>query len=245
VSRIAARAVGLATGVILGLALLVFVAYSASVSISVPMVMKASPTPNPSPSPTPKPVYRVIGEDRILSLWTRDGLGHACPISPTDALTADHVAVTREAAWGPGAGFAPYVVWGDQLGNTGTAQWQWSDKRRDLSLIRVVSGTKIFPAFLRRADRAPEIGDKVYVVGFKYGGGVGDETLEVKVTGRTAGMLVYSASPGRGSSGSCVLNARGEVVGINVWMLHGEGVALLVVGEDWATVPDQFLEGSR
>lgn len=214
-------------------------------SVSAPTkVPTVSASPSPSPSPTPKPPEHVIGEDRVVSLWLRDSLGHACPISPTDALTADHVAVTRELMWGPGTGFAPYVVWGDMLGNVGTAQWQWSDKRRDISLIRISPNTPLFSAHLRRAKAAPKVGDKVYVVGFKFGAGAGDWTDGSKVTGVQAGMLVYSSTPGPGSSGSCVLNQDGEFVAINVWSLAGEGVAALVVG-DWESVPDQFLEGSR
>lgn len=204
-----------------------------------------TPSPTPSPSPSPYPSKNVVGDDRVLSLWTRAGtLGHACPISSTDALTADHVAVAREVLWGPDSGFAPFALWGDVLGNSGTVQWQWSDRRRDLSLVRVVPDTLPFSAYLRRAQVLPRVGDKLYVVGFKWGRGAGDWTNEVTVTGSTAGALVYDKTPGQGSSGSCVLNASGEFVAINVWRLGEEGLGLLVIGE-WASVPDQFLEGER
>lgn len=233
---------GAALGIVLLAAGAGYVAYG--VPAGTPVVAKASPSPSPSPeAPKQKPAH-VIGEDRVVSLWTRDGLGHACPINSTDALTADHVAVSREVVWGPFSGFAPYVIWGDQLGNTGTAQWQWSDKRRDLSLIRIVKDSPPFTAYLRRAKAAPRVGDNVFVVGFKWGKGVGDWTNESKVSGVQAGMLIYETSPGPGSSGSCVLNEAGEVVAINVWTISGEGAGLLVVGE-WAEVPDQFLEGAR
>jgi S1-C subfamily serine protease len=192
----------------------------------------------------------VKGEDRIVALWTKETLGHACPINSTDALTADHVALKEMFLNGSEAKFAPFVVWGDELGNTGTAQWQWSDKRRDLSLIRTVVNTPPFTAYLRRAADLPAIGSKVYVVGYDFKtvapgtGGLGDYTMEATVTGIRAGVLVYGSTPGGGSSGGCVLNARGEIVAVNVAMIAGEGLGLLVVGP-WAEVPDAFLEGKR
>jgi hypothetical protein len=208
------------------------------------------PVVKPSPSPSPRVVVHIKGEDRIVALWTKDTLGHACPINATDALTADHVALKDMFINGSEGKFAPFVVWGDELGNTGTAQWQWSDKRRDLSMIRTVPNTPTFSASLRRAVEVPAVGSKVYVVGYDFKttdpgtGGLGDYTLEATVTGIRAGVLVYSSTPGGGSSGGCVLNNRGEIVAVNVAMIASEGLGLLVVGP-WAEVPDAFLDGKR
>jgi len=227
--------------------------------LAVPLVYwldRPSPTgipavkPSPSPSPGTRVVVHVKGEDRIVALWTKDTLSHACPINSTDALTADHVALKDKFINGSEGKFAPFVIWGDELGNTGTAQWQWSDVRRDLSMIRTPPLTPNFSAYLRRAAEVPAVGSKVYVVGYDFKttdpgtGGLGDWTMEVTVTGSRAGVLVYSGTPGGGSSGGCVLNQRGEIVAVNVAMVNGEGLGLLVVGE-WAVVPDVFLQGKR
>lgn len=205
---------------------------------------KLPPGVKPGPSPSPRPVAHVRGEDRVVQLETKGSLGHACPISPTDALTAEHVALEDDFKDGSNTKRAPYVIWGDMLGNTGTVQWQWSDLRRDVSLVRVVPGTPLFGAHLRRAGSSPPVGAKVYVVGYDWGNGLGDYTVEAKVTGNRAGSLVYSTTPGGGSSGGCVLNESGEFVAIHVASVRGEGLGLLVV-EDWAEVPDMFLAGGR
>lgn len=190
---------------------------------------------SPSPSPSPTPIPYVIGQDRMISIWTKQSLGHGCPISSTEALTAEHVATLEREG---GFGVVP-MLWGDQLGNSGTLEWIKSDIRRDLSLVRILPGTHPFTGYFRIAAEEPAIGDFVYIIGFEYEKGLGDYTVKAKVVGSQAGVLVYDDTPGPGSSGSCTLNARGEVVAINVAMINGKGLGLLVAG-NWKDIPKEF-----
>lgn len=194
------------------------------------------PIPASTPSPSPTPRVHLAGEDRVISLWLKGGFGHGCPISSTEAWTAEHIALVGDEGMEQ---YAPFIIWGDPLGNSGTVQFIYGDKRRDLSRVKIAEGSPNFSAYFRVAKREPELGDSVYIVGFKHAEGLGDKTIEAKVIGLQAGTLVYSDTPGPGSSGGCVLNSHSEVVAVNVAMVAGTGIGLLVVG-DWQEIPETF-----
>lgn len=173
----------------------------------------------------------VMGQERVLAVFSPDlGQGHLCVVgSTTEAYTAKHVAEV-----------ARYLTWADELGNSGVVTAQWSDARRDLAVVSIVDGTQPFPSFLTLAREEPSIGSVVYIVGFDKSLNFRDITVRAKVVEIRGGLLTYDASPGSGSSGSCVLNEDGEVVGVNV-AVDGTGVGLgvLLTGQ-WGEVPEAF-----
>lgn len=175
---------------------------------------------------------------RVVQVWGRGGLGHACPISPTEAYTADHVAVERD---GP-RGWTGPLVWGDIFGYSGTLRWVWSDARRDLSLMT----TDVpFSGYFRVAKHAPAVGDYVIITGYDYSNGLVSKPMRVKVLQVLGGHLTYNGTPGPGSSGSCViLEATSEVVGVNVAMVNGQGIGVLVT-DGWGEIPSEYKEDGR
>lgn len=188
------------------------------------------------PSPSPTPIPTVAGQDRVVSFWLKESIGHGCPVSATEALTAEHVVTTPI----DGGFRTSLAIWGDGLGNTGTVTWKWSDIRRDISMVETVKGTSPFNGYFHVAKSEPQPGDAVYIVGFNYKNRIEDYLVKAKVLGSQAGVLIYDSTPGPGSSGSCVLNSHGEVVAINSAMINDRGLGLLVTG-DWLDIPAEFL----
>jgi hypothetical protein len=180
----------------------------------------------------------TIDGGRVIQTWGRGGMGHACPVSPTEAYTADHIAILHRDS-DPTSGQALPITWGDRYGNSGTFVWVWSDLRRDLSFVRVMPETSLFSGWFSIADKTPRPGDHVIIVGYDFEKGMVDKPLKVHVTLVQAGHIAYDDTPGPGSSGSCILNELGEVVGINVAMVNGNGIGVLLT-EGWASVPDAF-----
>ena len=168
--------------------------------------------------------------EMLPNMWRMANGAQVCPVSPTLALTARHTAVLTPASWGyPGSFYG------------GTLVLEWVDTRRDLGAMRIGRG----PAFRRWYEVAktpPGIGDKVFIQGYNRGKDFTSFWMETTLVYAYAGTLAWGKSPGKGSSGSCVLNKRGEVVAINTASYetdkgetHGSGV--LIFGP-W--VPDSM-----
>lgn len=181
-----------------------------------------------------------IDGGRVVQVWTRGSMGHACPVSDSTAFTADHVAVTYGEDLG--RALALPQIWGDRFGNAGTYAHAWSDIRRDLAFVQVVEGR--FAGWFEIAKELPEVGDEVVIVGYDFDAGFVDKPKKVTVLQVLGGHLTYDGTPGPGSSGSCVLNAKGEAVGINVAAANGQGIGVLLAG-GWSEVPVPYRVGGE
>lgn len=147
----------------------------------------------------------------VLRVSTRFSLAHACPISPTMALTSAHVVDPR-----PYDQNAPVFAgrWSTEFGSSGELLPPIRTAMdRDLA---TVSGS--FPKWFPIAEKAPGPGTPVYALGWEFRNSkdaLGDRKYKLEVVRAVAGLLVMrDADPQQGSSGGCVLNALGEVVAI-------------------------------
>ena len=148
--------------------------------------------------------------DGTLSLIGRNSMGSACPISPTQALSAEHVtslpisnSIHRPMP----------LIWSDSLGSTGWGVEVSADLTRDLSLFESREGE--FKTFFKISEEEPKPGDMVWILGYDFGKGATRKIYKVKVLNSDGPHLVYDRRAAPGSSGSCVLNMKGEIVAIN------------------------------
>lgn len=153
----------------------------------------------------------------VLRVSTGFGFAHACPVAEgTYAYTARHV-IQRP----------PYgntetlnLQWSDGNGNWGLASSKVEDisSARDLAVIRPYK--KPFPGSYVVASEAPAVGAKLTILGYNYESAesfLDDKVVTAKFYREVAGLMVLSKSADQGSSGGCVLNEQGELVGIAVW----------------------------
>lgn len=148
----------------------------------------------------------------VLRLIGKDNAAHACPTSPIEALTNAHVA-RRHKQNGD-------VEWLNYIWSVGSVMGflrpKSEDEYRDLAKVEPVGSR--FPAWYQIAASEPKVGDKVYLLGYDWSKAkkaMADDEIEAKVTRIVAGHIQFVPSGVGGSSGSCLLNERGEVVGIN------------------------------
>lgn len=146
----------------------------------------------------------------IVRMSTYTHVGHACPIAGT-LWTARHVMQDDEqkefvdATWSSTFG----------AGRAGTAGWDYG---RDLAILHVEAVEGVIPPSLPLAEGPPSRGEKVYMVGYSLEDAkdpLAARVVEAIVTGTSAGYLWYDKSAEAGSSGSCVLNQKGQVVAIH------------------------------
>lgn len=163
--------------------------------------------------PSVDDVVRVIGAT---------GFAHACSLKGGRLATNRHVI---ENMW--------TLRWSDGSGNEGTAEVEIQSPSADLAILHITSGkpSHEYPV----ATQRPAIGDRVVLRGYRYDGRknvLSERRVETKVSQVEAGHIVYEQSGFSGSSGSCVFNAAGEVIGINAWAIptetRGEDVGLAV-----------------
>lgn len=164
----------------------------------------------------------------VLRMTTRYGLAHGCPVSATLALTAGHVLDPRP--------FDPTVPmigaqWTTPFGGKGLAHPLGVSTFRDLAKI---AGE--FTVWFPIAKTAPEPGLPVYALGYDYRDpkrAFASVTYKLEVARLVGGLVVMKdADPRPGSSGGCVVNAAGELVGIidGGWSMDNLGRVITAVG---------------
>lgn len=142
----------------------------------------------------------------VLALIGKTSMAQACPVAPDKAYTNAHVAVDAPFIWSSGG----------HQGLLGAPTTTILDKFRDLAVVAPYRS--VFPRWYAISQAQPQVGDRVFFVGFdfrKKGDAFAPRVFEAKVIRLVNGHLIYSPSGVPGTSGSCVLNERGEVVAIN------------------------------
>lgn len=161
---------------------------------------------------------------RLIGVWTA---GHACPVTEHLALTAVHVAYDDD-------GKPRSYRFSTRDGVEGTATAVWKSPYADLAMLYTESRLREYSI----AEDAPAPGDALSLLGFdwrKNENAYGERVWQGKLFRTRAGHLIFEQPGEGGSSGSCVFNAAGEVIGINVGVKltqdqQGAGIAVSVVG---------------
>ncbi len=186
---------------------------------------------------------KVGGIVRLQGRWAG---GHACPVSPTLALSNAHMVDFREPSTVLDSETTlpthPIIYRFESLDgqSSGVVKAEAISISADLSFL---SGQ--FKRFYPIAAICPGEGDRLLNLAYTLDdkkGTLRPRLIESKALVSVAGKIEYDNSGSFGSSGSCVLNEAGEVVAINsqvlmfknsgsdkVQDLHGQGV--LVCGE--------------
>ena len=160
-----------------------------------------------------------------MPLIGKHGIAHACPVDGT-ILTAAHVAFeqyvtgsyeargyvyTQGAKRGPVRGFNPAFT-------------------RDLAELLVDGGDS--PEFVGRADAEPAIGDEVSWSQFNLTNNpLHQEIQKGKITDLGPGHFAFSPAPLQGSSGGCVFDSSGKVLGVLIWTIGLSPAKMRGVGE--------------
>lgn len=148
----------------------------------------------------------------IFRLHGRYARAHACPVvfrGELYVLTNAHVT----ALWNRWDLY-PYR-YSNGAGEEGVIDPLRVDRASDLAVVKPSS----MPThWYRVAEQAPKVGDKVRLIGFdtrNHKTAYAEKVFDTTVARVVAGHLILSDAGTRGSSGSCVLNERGEVVAVN------------------------------
>lgn len=156
----------------------------------------AAPAPaGAADKPFISPAVRLIGSGFMAQ---------GCPIAPRTLLTARHVAA-------PAKGGRASAIWQDAAGHVGTAWSDDYDLRRDLA---VMQSDVDFERIVTRAAAAPAIGEKLTLFVYDTRTALAARPVTVTVENVVAAHVIVTAKSRPGSSGGCVLNAKGELVAI-------------------------------
>ncbi len=156
--------------------------------------------------------------DGVIRLHGRDSLAHACPLAKDRAITNAHVANSAH-------------VWsvGEVSGVVNAADT--ASHFRDLAWISPKLGE--FPVVYPISQAGPKVGEELFFVGYDWTNqdkALGSRVFKVKVIRSVAGHIAYKPAGAPGSSGSCVLNAKGEVVAVNKGAIELDDKARIGVG---------------
>jgi hypothetical protein len=189
--------------------------------------------PKAPEAPAPTTVYvevPAIDPAKVPTVFSKYlSLGHLCPISPEDALTADHVAANYNAL---GERAPVPLVWADGYGHSGVALERMYSLSRDLSLVANHGDSK-FAYWFPISTTNVEVGETVYLAGYDFEDRttINQRLVEAKVTKVWGAHIIYTPSGKAGSSGGCVFRKDGSVVAINFAGSggdeHGVGVSIV------------------
>lgn len=162
----------------------------------------------------------------ILSLWGRHSFASGCPIAADRVVTNAHVLdiapFNRDMPLFPyryGVGAAE-----------GTVVPRGSSNREDLA---IGEAQPPLAQFYRVATTPPAPGETLWWVGYdrkNRKAALERKLFKGKVVRTVAGNVVVDEETTRGSSGSCMLNSRGEVVAIVAWGLVMDNEDEITIG---------------
>lgn len=147
----------------------------------------------------------------ILHLVGRFSSAHACPVAAGLAFTSAHVVDPRP--FEADVALVPFRYSTD-AGGEGILTPESSRGGEDLATASLTPPvTRFYPI----ADRPPGFAENVWFIGYDFRGqrdAFATRVFRTRVLRVVAGLVVLKDEPPEGSSGSCVLNAKGEVVAI-------------------------------
>lgn len=180
----------------------------------------------------------VPNAGHIVSLMGRFSVAHGCPVGPRRIITNAHV-VDPE----PFDRDAPALPQRYENAETqGVFTPDWISASTDLA-----AGTTSneIPYYYTVASHGPQVGEDVWWIGYSWQNRrrIFERILFTGEVSRVvAGSIVIDAETPQGSSGSCILNAAGEVYGVMAWSMktadETESAAIGVgVWGEWAPPP--------
>lgn len=157
-------------------------------------------------------------------IWSQDGL-----VLTNDHVVADgHWGARRGGRWGGRRGGRPLVALGD--GRALDAEVVRRGQGLDLALLKVEAGD-LAAAPVGDSDSL-RVGEMVFAIGHPWGlfgtvtAGIVSGIGEVRGPGGEARYVQSDVALAPGNSGGPLLNARGEVVGINAMIFGGLSLAV-------------------
>lgn len=145
----------------------------------------------------------------------RGSLAHGCALTNSYAFTNAHVVKDSTGfQWSTRDGKVRGFAKPDPEG---------SSPYSDLAIIEAVphepSGAGLFPHVYKPAKALPEIGARVFFVAYEFTKGrkkgFTERLFSTTVQYYIAGLMILADGGVQGSSGSCVFNEDGEIVGVN------------------------------
>ena len=163
------------------------------------------------PAPAAEPIPPEVS--RIISVIGPSSVAHACPISPNLALTAGHV-VRRENL----AGKADLRFYRAENGEwAGYVNPKFASSYEDAGFLEAETP---FPSWYEFALRPAFPGERLWWIGYdwsKKSRAFQRRVFSGRVINVIAGSIILDVPTPPGSSGSCVLDASGKVIGTIAW----------------------------
>ena len=166
------------------------------------------------------PVDSAPSTDAVVHLMGRFTGGQACAVGSHVALTAAHIPDKRP--FDTSVPLYPHI-WSSDSGRWGVLlpRLGGTSLDRDLSIM---DSREPFEEFVVPAETPPLVGDSLWLVGYDWRGAeraYSKRVHKATVTRIQAGHIIVRTDAEPGSSGSCVLNADGNLVGIFVARTEG------------------------
>jgi S1-C subfamily serine protease len=188
----------------------------------------------------------------MVRVFTQAGMGHACPVSTNLAITNAHVidgdGSPEDAATTPVGGRYQSL-----RGMDGTFATISVSPVSDLAIILTNRADPPL-SYYSLAKTPPKIGERLWWVAYDWNRqrAFSPKLLSGVVKQVIAGHIIIDAKTPEGSSGGCMLNRQGEVVGITTFGIEfsdDEGGVAGAVGlwGKWFNLPEltKAVEGAR
>ena len=175
----------------------------------------------------PAPAAEQIPPDvsRIISVIGPGSVAHACPISPNLALTAGHVVRDVE----PGGGSTTHAYRAENGEWAGFVDPAMASDYEDAGFLRAETP---FPSWYTFALRPALPGERLWWLGYdwsKKSRAFQRRVFSGRVINVIAGSIILDVPTPPGSSGSCVLDSSGKVIGTIAWSHEQEDSSQVAV----------------